>query len=331
MPPAFGGPGPLLLLLAALIASGGIGLIGGLVLRLPPGPATLVARLAADLDRRLNRVERGDTTRLVRGVLVVLVIALLAALSGEVVHLVSQGLPYGWGLELVVLLGCLRVGEPWQRIRGVRRALVHRGLEAARIEVQPLTRRSASVLDDHGVVRVAVEAAAKHLSQGVVAPAFWYILLGLPGVMLWTAVDALDETIGLRTPRYEHFGLTAARLDDALNFLPARLAGALIALSAAFLGSAAPLAALRTMIRDARYHRSLNAGWPEAAMAGALGLALGGPYQDGAMTVREVWIGQGRARATAADIGRALALHAVTCLVLVGLIGVLMLALASVN
>ncbi len=174
-----------------------------------------------------------------------------------------------------------------------------------------------------------MEAAAKHLSQGVVAPAFWYILLGLPGVMLWTAVNALDEAIGLRAPRYEHFGMTAARLDDALNFLPARLTGGLIALSAAFLGSAAPLAAFRTMIRDARYHRSLNAGWPEAAMAGALGLALGGPYQDGAMTVREVWIGQGRARVTAADIGRALALHAVTCLVLAGLIGVLMLALAS--
>jgi adenosylcobinamide-phosphate synthase len=324
--PAFGGPGPLLLLLAALLVDG---VLGGLMTRLPPGPAALVVRLGADLDRRLNRVERGDTTRLVRGALVVMAIAVAALLSGELIHLASRLLPYGWGLEGLALLSCLRLGAPWQRIRSVRRALDHRGLEAARAEVQPLTRRTAGALDDHGVARAAVEAAAKHLSQGVVAPAFWYILLGLPGVMLWTAVDALDEAIGHRSPRYEHFGMTAARLDDALNFLPARLTGGLIVLSAAFLGSAAPFAALRTMIRDARYHRSLNAGWPEAAMAGALGLALGGPYHDGAMTVREMWIGQGRARATAADIGRALALHAVTCLVLAGLIGALMLALAS--
>ena len=329
MLPAFGGPGPLLLLLAALAANGAVGNIGPLMAQLPPGPGILIARLAADLDRRLNRLERGDTTRLARGALVVVVVVTGAAFLGELVHWVGRLVPYGWALEAVLLLACLRVGEPWRRIQAVRRALAHRGLEAARVEVQPLTRRIADSLDDHGVVRAAVEAGAKHLNQGVIAPAFWYIVLGLPGVLLWTAVDALDETIGLRTPRYEHFGMTAARLHDALNFLPARLAGGLIALSAAFLGSAAPLAALRTMIRDARYHRSFNAGWPEAAMAGALGLALGGPYQDGAMTVREVWIGQGRARATVADIGRALALHAVTCLVLVGLIGALTLALAS--
>ncbi len=326
--PAFGGPGPLLLLLAAMAIDA---LIGGLApaLPLPPGPATLMTRLGADLDRRLNRLERGDITRLVRGALVVLVMAVAAMAIGELIHLASGHLPYGWGLELVALLGCLQLGDPWQRLRAVHRALDLRGIDAARGLIGEFTRRGPGSLDDHGVARAAVEAVAKHLNQGVVAPVFWYILLGLPGAMLWTVVNVLDEIVGHRSPRYEQFGMVAARLDDALNFLPARMTGGLIVLAAAFLGSAAPLTAFRTLLRDARYHRSINAGWPEAAMAGALGLALGGPYQDGAMTVREVWIGQGRARATSADIRRALALHAVTCLVLAGLVGTLMLALAA--
>jgi len=322
----FGGPGPLLLLLAALAIDA---YVGCLIEALPPGPATLVARLGGWLDRKLNRQERDDATRLTRGVLAAFVIAAVAALAGLLIHGLSRALPYGWSLELVTLLSCVRLREPWRRIREVRRALEHRGLDAARAEVKPLTRRDTDSLDDHGVARAAIEAAAKHLNQGAVAPAFWYILLGLPGALLWTAVNALDEAIGHRSPRYEQFGLAAARIDDVLNVLPARLTGALITVGAAFLGSAQPLTALRTMIKDARYHRSLNAGWPEAAMAGALGLALGGPNQEGAVTVREVWIGQGRARATTSDIGRALGLYAVTGLVLAGLIGVVMLGLAA--
>ncbi len=327
MLPAFGGPGPLLLLLATMAVDAVVGVLAPALL---PGPATLVAQLGRDLDRRLNRLERGDTTRLVRGALVVLFTASVAMAVGEMIHLISRFLPYGWSLEMLVLLTCLQLGEPWQRIRALHRALNHQGLEAAREQVRSLTLRDPETLDDHAIARAGIEATAKSLNQGVVAPAFWYILLGLPGVLLWTAVNALDTILGHRAPRYEHFGMTAARLDDALNFIPARLTGGLIALAAAFLGSAAPLAAVRTMLRDARYHRSLNAGWPEAAMAGALGLALGGPYQDGGVQVREVWIGQGRARATAADIRRALALHAVTCLVLAGLVGVLMLGLAGI-
>lgn len=324
--PVLGGPGPLLLLLAALAIDA---YVGCLIEALPPGPASLIARLGGWLDRKLNRLERDDATRVTRGVLVTIVIAATAGAAGLLIHGFSRALPYGWSLELVTLLSCVRLRAPWWRIRQVRRALDHRGLDAARAEIKPLTRRHPDSVDDHGVARAAIEAAAKHLNQGGVAPAFWYILLGLPGALLWTAVNALDETIGHRSPRYEHFGLAVARLDDALNLVPARLTGLLIAAAAAFLGGAQPITALRTMIKDARYHRSLNAGWPEAAMAGALGLALGGPHQEGAVTVREVWIGQGRARATATDIGRALGLYAITGLVLAGVIGVVMLGLAA--
>ncbi len=322
-----GGPGPLLLLLAALAVNGYAA--GPLAPFLPPGPVTLATRLGHWLDRKLNRPERGDTTRLARGALVVTVLGVAAMALGGLIHLLARALPYGWSLEGLALLACLQVREPWERVRSVRRALVHQGSDAARAAVSGLTRRDPAILDDHAIGRAAIEAVAKHLNQGVVTPAFWYVLLGLPGVLLWAMLNGLDEAIGHRSPRYEHFGRLAARACDVLNVLPARLTGLMIVAAAAFLGSAKPIVALKTLIKDARYHRSLNAGWPEAAMAGALGLALGGPYRQGEVTVREVWIGQGRARATSTDIDRALALHALTCLVFAGLVGVLMLVLAA--
>ncbi|MEI6986409.1 MAG: CobD/CbiB family cobalamin biosynthesis protein [Rhodospirillaceae bacterium] len=324
--PVFGSPGPVLLLLAALAIDANVGCLTSF---LPPGPRTLVGRLGTLLDRKLNRRERGDTARLFRGALIVLVIAPTASLAGWLLHWACLILPYGWSLELLLLLCCIQLREPWQRIRRLRHSLERQDLATARVEVGALTRRNPETLDAYAVARAAIEAAARSLNQGVVTPAFWYILLGLPGVLLWTAVNALDESFGRHSPRYEYFGMITARVDDVLNFLPARLCGALIACAAAFLGSAMPLKALRTMIRDARYHKSLNTGWPEASMAGALGLALGGPYQAGDVTVREIWIGQGRARATPADIGRALALHRVACLVLAGLLAVLLLGLAA--
>ncbi|MEI8395432.1 MAG: CobD/CbiB family cobalamin biosynthesis protein [Rhodospirillaceae bacterium] len=330
MPPSahvvFGGPEPLLLLLAALAVDA---YVGGMIPFLPPGPAALIRQLAGLLDRKLNRQERSEATRLGRGALVVIVIGVFALILGAIIHTLSLALPHGWSLELVTLIACVQVREPWRRMRMIRRALDHRGTEAARAAVTGLTRHDPEALDEHGIVRVTIEAAARHLNQDVIAPAFWYILGGLPGFLFWTAVNALDSVIGHRSPRYEQFGKTAARLDDALNFFPARMTGALIVVASVFLGGTAPLAALRTMVKDARYHGSINAGWPMAAMAGALGLALGGPHTEGEVTVREVWIGQGRARATPADIGRALGLYAVTLLVLAGLIGTLMLILAA--
>ena len=323
----FGGPGPLLVLLAAMVLNGYVA--GPLARLLPPGPAALATRFAGWLDRKLNRPERGDTTRLVRGALVVVVMAAAALALGEFLHLLARNLPYGWGLEGLALAACLKVRKPWQQVRGVRHALARQGLEAGRLALAGLTRRDPAYFDDHAVARAGIEALCKHLNQRVVAPAFWYILLGLPGALLWVVVDGVDEAIGHRSPRYEQFGRLAARVCDVLNLLPARFTGLIMVIAAAFLGSAKPVVAFKTLFRDARYHRSVNTGWPEAAMAGALGLALGGPYRDGDITVREVWIGQGRARATLTDIDRALALSALAGLVFVGFICVLMLVLAA--
>ena len=159
------------------------------------------------------------------------------------------------------------------------------------------------------VARAAAESAAENFSDGFVAPVFWFLLLGLPGLLAYKAVNTLDSMIGHRNARYEAFGKVAARLDDAVNFLPARLAGLLFVLAAWLLPAARGAAAWTTMRRDAPKHRSPNAGWQEAALAGALGLALAGPRQYGGQVVEDHWMGDGRSAVTAEDLGRVLDLY----------------------
>ncbi|HJU16520.1 MAG TPA: adenosylcobinamide-phosphate synthase CbiB, partial [Stellaceae bacterium] len=196
----------------------------------------------------------------------------------------------------------------------VARALGRGGLAAGRQAVRHIVGRDPQRLDRHGVARAAIESLAENFSDGVVAPVFWYLLLGLPGLFAYKAANTLDSMIGHKGPRYRAFGWAAARFDDLMNFVPARISGLLLAAAALFAKNVRPDRAIVVMLRDARKHRSLNAGWPEGAMAGALGLALAGPrhYVDG--VVADPWIGEGRARAAVPDILRALALYRLACL-----------------
>ncbi len=180
--------------------------------------------------------------------------------------------------------------------------------------------RDPESLDAHGVARAAIESLAENFSDGVVAPVFWYLLLGLPGLFAYKMASTLDSMIGHRTPHYQSFGWAAARLDDVLNLVPARLSGLLIAAAAVFTRGSRPDRALLIMLRDARKHRSPNAGWPEGAMAGALGLALAGPRRYAEGLVADPWVGEGTARAVAGDIARALRLYTLACLVQGGLV-----------
>jgi adenosylcobinamide-phosphate synthase len=168
-------------------------------------------------------------------------------------------------------------------------------------------------LDDHGVARASIESMAENFSDGVVAPVFWTILFGLPGLFVYKTANTLDSMVGHLSPRYRSFGWAAARLDDVLNFIPARLSGLLLAVAAGLTPQARAGAALRIMRRDAGKHRSPNAGWPEAAIAGALGLALAGPRRYPDRIVEDPWIGDGRARVTSADIYRALLIYVIAC------------------
>jgi adenosylcobinamide-phosphate synthase len=172
--------------------------------------------------------------------------------------------------------------------------------------------RDTEQLSEAGVARAAIESLAENFSDGVVAPALWCAALGLPGIVLYKAVNTADSMIGHRTPRHEAFGWAAARLDDAIN-LPASRLSALLLIAAAALHGADARGAARAVWRDAGSHRSPNAGWPEAAMAGALGLRLAGPRIYGDVRVDDGWMGNGRAEANEADLRRALRLYRTAC------------------
>lgn len=315
-------PALLALLLAGLLIDG-VFPDFDLLFRVIPHPVRIVGAATRLLDRRLNRERRGEGARLIRGLLVVMVLTALAAGAGWLVHLVALDFPYGWLIELAAIVVLLAQRSLFHHVRAVARGLELAGLRGGRAAVRHIVGRDPETLDEHGVARAAIESCAENFSDGVVAPAFWYILLGLPGLFAYKAVNTMDSMIGYRTARHGAFGFAAARLDDVVNYVPARLSGLLLALAAVFAATASPLGAFRVMRRDAAKHRSPNAGWPEGAMAGALGLALAGPRSYDGRRGDEPWIGDGRARATVTDIHRALYLYAVACLIHLGLIAVL--------
>jgi adenosylcobinamide-phosphate synthase len=305
---------PLVILLLAMVLDAAIGEVGGPFRRIPH-PVRIIGNLIGFLDRRLNRENRSETDRLVRGILVVIVVCGLATAVGWAVAWLTRHHDFGWIVELALTFSLLAQRSLYDHVRAVARALNSRGIEAGREAVSHIVGRDVRQLDGHGVARAAIESCAENFSDGVVAPVFWYLLFGFPGLLVYKSVNTMDSMIGYTTPRYQAFGMAAARLDDALNLIPARLSGLFLAAAAVSAPTANPIRAVKTMIRDAGRHRSPNAGWPEGAMAGALGLALAGPRRYAETVVDGSWIGDGRARATETDINRALYLYGVACLV----------------
>lgn len=280
-----------------------------LVFRYLPHPVVLAGGAIAFLDRRLNRPRRSDAERRARGFAAVAALAIAAAMLGWAVAEYLTVIPFGWAGEALIVAVLLAQRSLYKHVAAVAKALKTEGLAAGRQQVAKIVGRDPDSLDEYGVARAAIESLFENFSDGVVAPAFWYAALGLPGLFVYKTASTLDSMIGHRSPKYLHFGWAAARFDDALNWLPARITGELICLAALFLPAAKAGEALRTMLADARKPRSPNAGWPEAAAAGALGLALGGPRAYGGAATRQPWLGEGRARATPADIARALTLY----------------------
>ena len=306
---------PLLLLLAALALDMVVGDLPG-AYRFVPHPVALVGGAVSWLDRRLNRERRDARTRRVRGVLAVAALTLAAALVGLALALALRRLRFGAAGEVLLVAILLAQRSLFDHVAAVGRALSQGGLVGGREAVRHIVGRDPQSLDEHGVARAAIESLVENFSDGVVAPALSYALFGLPGIFVYKTVNTLDSMIGHRTPRYLQFGWAAARLDDLLNLVPARLSGMLLAAAALAVPEARVAPAFRIMLRDAGKHRSPNAGWPEAAAAGALGLALAGPRRYHGEVVNDPWLGDGRARATIADISRALRLYIIACLLL---------------
>lgn len=312
-------PDGMMLLFMAIALDAALGEMGPLF-RLLPHPVVLIGRFIGVLDRRLNRPERSNSDRRRRGILVALGLALGALAVGAVIAFLARTLPHAWLFEIFVAATLIAQRSLFDHVHDVAIALKDSGLEAGRYAVSRIVGRDPQSLDSHGVVRAAIESLAENFADGVVAPVFWYALLGLPGLLLYKTVNTADSMIGHLNDKYRDFGMASARLDDLLNLVPARIAGLLLVLAASFVPKGHPFKALVTMLRDAGHHRSPNSGWPEAAAAGALNLALGGPRKYPGLVVDEKWIGTGRARAEISDIHRALHLYTVSCLIQAGLV-----------
>ena len=290
-----------------------------------PHPVRLMGWLTALLDRALNRKRHGEAARVFFGAVAVLVVAGASAAAGWAVAHYAAAIGWGWLAELVLVAMLVAQRDMADHMVRVARAL-DRGVEPARDAVRHIVGRDLRTLDEHGIARAAIESGAENYSDGVVAPAFWYLLLGLPGLLAYKAINTMDSMIGHRSPRHHAFGRAAARLDDAVNWVPARIAGGLVAAAALTVPGARPGRAVRTMLRDAPRHSSPNAGWSEAAMAGALGLALLGPrHYEGEAAGDEAWLGDGRRDATADDVRRTVWMFAAAC----ALVAVLTAAIAA--
>jgi adenosylcobinamide-phosphate synthase len=285
-----------------------------------PHPVVLAGRAIGFFERKLNRASRSDRSRRERGIITVIALVGMAAAIGVGIDWLCRGTVLGALVEALVIGILLAQRGLYEHVAVVALALEHGGLAAGREAVRHIVGRDPLRLDAHGVARAAIESLAENFSDGVVAPVFWYLLFGLPGLLAYKMANTLDSMIGHRTLRYRAFGWASARFDDVLNFLPARISGFLLVAAAMFASDGNAGRALATMLRDAKKHHSPNAGWPEAAMAGALGLALAGPRDYAEERVEDPWIGSGTLLARPADIARALRLYAAACLLLVGVI-----------
>jgi adenosylcobinamide-phosphate synthase len=280
-------------------------------------PVTWTGRLIGLADRWLNHDDRSVATRRALGFATLF---LLLSLAGGGAYffclgLVALNIPQPASLVLTALIASSLIAQRSldAHVLAVAEALAG-GLESGRAAAAKIVGRDVARLDDAGVARAAIESLAENFSDGVVAPAFWLALGGLPGGACYKAINTADSMIGHRTQRHAAFGFAAAKLDDLVNFCPARLSAFLVVIAAFLAPETSPQAAWRTMQRDARGHPSPNAGWPEAAFAGALGLRLGGPRVYGGAKIDDAWIGSGKV-ASFQDIRRALVLYRIACCV----------------
>ena len=237
---------------------------------------------------------------------------------------------FGWfGLliELVIVVVLMAQRSLYDHVSRVAKAFRTDGLASARKAVSMIVGRDVSKLDESGVSKAAIESLAENFSDGVIAPALWYAIAGLPGLLFYKAVNTADSMIGHRTERFEYFGKPAARLDDWLNWPAARLSSLLVVVAVALARGGRVAGTVWTAtLRDASSHRSPNAGWPESSFAAALNLSLGGPRSYDSETVEaEFLFAEGRDIAKPVDIEKSLGLFLRCCICLIAICGLLWL------
>ena len=272
-------------------------------------PVSWIGRLIGALERYCNRASTEPVQRRALGIITLLLVVTVVAVAAFVIERGLLLLPFGVIGVAFLASALIAQRSLHEHVADVADALEKTGAEGGREAVSHIVGRDTGALDEAGVARAAIESLAENFSDGVVAPVFWMLIAGLPGAAVYKAINTADSMIGHRTPRYQAFGWSAARLDDLVNLPASRLSALLIIAAAAVTKSASAAAAWQAVRRDARRHRSPNAGYPEAAMAGALGLALAGPRNYGGVRVDDALMGDKRRAADANDIRAALGLY----------------------
>lgn len=283
-------------------------------------PVTWMGKLISHLDKSLNRTEWHPPTRRLMGILTAAFIILLCIVLGQIIqNAIGQGV-LGFVISVALMWPLLAARSLYSHVENVAEPLEVMDLRGARDAVSMIVGRDPKQLDTAGVGRAAIESLAENASDGVVAPIFWGLVFGLPGILAYKAINTMDSMIGYKTPKHLDFGWAAARIDDVANWIPARLTGLIIALM-----SGAPNTALLTMNRDAREHRSPNAGWPESAMAAALGVRLSGPRSYHDKQTNDPWLYAEGRDVDGPDVTRALAVFKRSMFCLAGLLAILAL------
>jgi adenosylcobinamide-phosphate synthase len=314
--------------LVALLIEASFGYPDRLV-RIIGHPVTWLGRLIGWLDRAFNRETHGDAGRRIAGFLAILCIVVVPAAVALVVERSVLSLPFGFLLVGILASSLLAQRSLHDHVARVAFALERDGIDGGREAVSHIVGRDPHVLDEAGVCRAAIESLAENFSDGIVAPAFWLSVGGLAAGLAYKAANTADSMIGHRTPRHKDFGFASARLDDLLNLPASRLSALLIVAAAATSKDTSASQAWNAVRRDARGHRSPNAGYPEAAMAGALGLALAGPRVYGGILTDDATMGNGRRDAGPQDIRAALALYRRADLIFIVLVAVLAAAVIA--
>jgi adenosylcobinamide-phosphate synthase len=286
-------------------------------------PVTWMGKLLGLLDRKLNRENWSSEARRRAGAIAVFVLLAVVGIVSFVIEEVLLLLPFGLIFAALAASTLLAQRSLFMHVARVADALEAGGVEAGREAVREIVGRDTAELDEAGISRAAIESLAENFSDGVVAPTFFMVLAGLPGAALYKAINTADSMIGHRTERHLDFGRHAAQLDDIVNLPASRLAALLVVAAAALTKGASASDAWHATWRDGPKHVSPNAGYPEAAMAGALGLKLGGPRAYHGAEIDGAYVGDGRCEATRADIRAALDLYSRADGLLIALVFVL--------
>lgn len=273
--------------------------------RIFPHPVTWAGNLIDILEQRFNLAKWGERTRRISGTLSLLVVV---GLTGGIGMTLDIFLSHStWGLVIAAFIGSfgLATRNLYDHVAAVAKPLSRDDLGSARSVVGRIVGRDTDAMDEQAVAAAATESLAESFNDGVIAPLFWFFVGGLCGLFVYKVVNTADSMIGHREERWRAFGWAAARTDDLMNLIPARLAGCLIVLAAGGRG-------WRILLRDASKHASPNSGWPEAAMAGALGCSLGGPVSYDGVTADRPVLGEG-SKPDNKTLGRSLQLYIRAC------------------